>query len=495
MNELLHRRQATESILKDPAVARLRSALSEVGSPPLYLVGGALRDVSLGLETMDFDFAVPGGAEGLARRIADLMGARCFMLDEDWGVSRLIWSPPGDEEKIIRLDFAPLRGTTIHEDLWQRDFTCNAMAMRFGRDTVGETSAWEDPTGGMRDLRAGRIRMVRPAALREDPLRLLRAFRLACTLDFQIERGTCLAIHAARAGLKTVASERIWDELFKIFSSLQSLGSLLQMDEAGVLTTVLPELEGLKGLRQGKFHHLDTWNHTVEAYRILEEGCRSGFGRLAPWDRELKAWLEAQDEGLTLLKVAVLFHDIGKPATYSVDARGEPHFYGHASKGADTVSEIMKRLRTSRRDGERVKKWVRYHMGPVHMMRSMETGHLTERAKIRFLQRLGGDAPGMLLLSVSDFLATGGPCATGNRRRGFLELMDSLLELTFRRDAASMAGKSLVTGRDLMEALEIPPGPTVGRLLRLLEEARVEGRIGNRSEAIRLARFLLENLS
>jgi hypothetical protein len=152
----------------------------------------------------------------------------------------------------------------------------------------------------------------------------------------------------------------------------------------------------------------------------------------------------------------------------------------------------MRRLRTSRQEEERTRKWVRYHMGPVHMMRAMEAGHLTERAKIRFLRRLGIDAPGMILVTLADFLATGGPCATGDRHEAFRLLLHSLLELYFRRDAASIGGKNLVTGNDLIHALGIAPGPDVGRLLRLLEEARVEGKISDRAEAIRLAESLLE---
>jgi putative nucleotidyltransferase with HDIG domain len=366
------------------------------------------------------------------------------------------------------------------------------MAMRIGPDGDAATSAWEDPTGGMRDLRTRLIRMVHPARLREDPLRLIRAFRLACALEFQIERLTFDAIHAARDGILSVAPERTREELFKIFACPDSLAWILQMDETGLLTTVFPEIQGLKGLRQGKFHHLDAWNHTLEAYRILEEGCRTDLAQMAPWNRELNAWLGERDDVLPLLKVAVLFHDIGKPGTYTIDAEGEPHFYGHAVSGADIVADTMRRLRTSRHEEERVRKWVRYHMGPVHMMRAMETDRLTERARIRFLRRLGEDVPGMLLVSLADFLATGGPSATGERQEAFFRLLDSFLNLYFRRDAASIGGRNLVTGKDLTDALGISPGPEVGRLLRLIEEARVEGKVSNRTEALRLAASLMK---
>jgi poly(A) polymerase len=128
------------------------------------------------------------------------------------------------------------------------------------------------------------------------------------------------------------------------------------------------------------------------------------------------------------------------------------------------------------------------------MLRAMEKDHLTERAKIRFLRRLGSDAPGILVLALADFLATAIGSGTWDRDTTFHRLLDSLLELYFKRDAASVANKHLVTGKDLIDTLGIPPGPMVGRLLRLLEEARVEGKITNRSEALRLARSLLEEL-
>jgi hypothetical protein len=128
------------------------------------------------------------------------------------------------------------------------------------------------------------------------------------------------------------------------------------------------------------------------------------------------------------------------------------------------------------------------------MMRAMETDSLTQKAKVRFLRRLGGDAPGVLLLSLADFLATGGPGAITDREKAFYQLLDSLLELYFARDAASIGGRSLMTGKDLIDDLGIPPGPLVGRLLRLLEEARVEGKIQNRDEALRLARSLFEEM-
>ena len=454
-----------------------------------------MRDAWLGREIRDFDFVLPGDARVDAGELAGILDARYVLLDDDWGVARLVWSPTGVKEKIIWLDFASMRGVSIQEDLWQRDFTCNAMAMPIGPDREAEASTWEDPTEGLKDLRAGWIRMVHPARLREDPLRLIRAFRLACYLEFQVEDLTLETIREERDGISSVAAERIWDELFKIFGCPRSLPWILQMDETGLFASLFPELQGLKGLEQGRFHHLDGWDHTLEAYRMVEEICLKGFEPMLPWDTDLKEWVQRGKNPCPLLKMAILFHDAGKPDTLTVGSEGEPHFYGHAGSGEKIVSAAMRRLRSSRHDEERVRKWVRYHMGPVHMLRAMEKDHLTERAKIRFLRRLGSDAPGILVLALADFLATAIPSGTSDRDTTFHRLLDSLLELYFKRDAASVANRHLVTGKDLIDTLGIPRGPMVGRLLRLLEEARVEGKITNRSEALRLARSLLEELS
>ena len=486
--------QVRNRIMENPVLNRIRSALSDETFPPLYLVGGALRDGWLGREIRDFDFVVAGDARTTASRLAVLLDARYVLLDEDWGVARLIWSAPGRKEDPVWLDFVSMRGESLQEDLRQRDFTCNAMGVRIGEKDEPDAGWLEDPTGGLRDLRKRLIRMVHPQRLREDPLRLLRALRLACTLGFQIEGLTLKAIGSQSQGILSVAPERVRDELFKLLACPESLAWIVRMEETGLLTTILPEMEGLKGLEQGKFHHLDAWNHTLEAYRILEEGCREGFEPMLAYEGDFRTWCGAQREVLPLVKAALLLHDTGKPLTATFDEAREPHFYGHAGKGAEISAAAMRRLRASRNDEEKVRKWVRYHMGPLHMMRAMQTDHLTERAKIRFLRRLGSDAPGIFLLSIADFLASAGPSATSERNELFCSLLNSLLELYFRRDAASIRGNRLVTGRELIDALGIPPGPTVGRLLRRLEEARVEGKVSDRAEALRLAGSLLDEM-
>ncbi len=491
-------KRVLKDILHDPAIQHIQAALSSETTPSLYLVGGALRDSWLKRPVMDFDFVVPGQIQPAVRRLAQRLSAHYVVLDEEWEVIRLIWQPPGGGPKPINLDFTPMRGNNIQEDLWQRDFTCNAMAFAIDKGSGQGPLEWADPTGGIQDMGQGIVRMVHPDRLCEDPLRLLRAFRMACSLQFEIEPSTFKIIQTESERVLSAAPERIRDEIFKMFTYSHSYPYLQKMDDSGLLTVIFPELKNLKGLKQGGFHHLDAWGHTLETYRILEQGFSIGFIQPAAWQEFQDEWqkelIRQTDDFQYLIKIAALLHDIGKPATYSIDTEDKVHFYGHARLGAELAGDILNRLRTSRNEQEKVKKWVQYHMGPIHLQQSMEKGSLTEKAKIRFLRRLGHETLAMLLLSWADNQASTGLLLTENKRKDLYLILDSLFNLYWNKDAASLHTQPYVTGRDIMEELGLPAGPLIGRLLRLLEEARIQDQIRSRSEALSLAKSLLEKL-
>ncbi len=458
---------------------RLVVSLADASWPTLHLVGGALRDAWLDRPLEDFDFVVEGDAVGTAKRLAQHLQARALLLHEDWDVVRLVYRPPEHPGSLFHLDFAPVRGGGILEDLRLRDFTFNAMALRL-HPLIPERMEWVDPAGGLEDLEARRVRAVRPEAFDHDPLRLLRAFRMASTLGCRIDPGTLQAIRARAEGILRSAPERIRDELFKILSSGSAVEGLRAIEEVGLLTRIIPELAGLKGMKQGGHHHLDGWDHTLETCRLVE----IGFTR----DPE-ETGLEASDRPTLLM--AALLHDVGKPATRSLDEAGRVHFYGHAATGRKIASRVMGRLRTSRRDRERVETWVRHHMAPLHLAKAATRGIQGEKAAIRLLRRLGTAAPGLFLLAEADFCASKGPRRTPEDERAFHAEMEILRDLYFRRDAAGLRSSPLLSGKDLIESFDISPGPIVGRLLRLVEEARVEGRVSDRQEALRYARALL----
>ncbi len=485
-----------KDILHNKAIQHIQANLSNDLSQRLYLVGGALRDVWLKRPVMDFDFIVSGEIQPFVRSIAQKISAHYVLLDEEWEVVRLIWPDAAGGQGPVILDFSPMRGNNVQEDLWQRDFTCNAMALSIAKGTGQGEPELLDPTGGLQDIKAGIVRMVHRDRFREDPLRLLRAFRMASSLQFEIESLTYKTIRIEKERVLSAASERIRDEFFKILENSKSFPYLQEMDACGILGVLFPELERLKGLKQGPFHHLDAWGHTLETYRVLEQGFSNGFILPDTWQEDPYEWqkeLTKQPGNIQyLIKMAALFHDIGKPDSYSIDREDKIHFYGHARMGADLAADILKRLRASRNEQEKVKKWVQYHLGPIHLQQAMEKGNLTEKAKIRFIRRLGQDTLAMLLISWADNQATSGKLSTLEKSRNFYKILDSLFNLYWNKDAASLQTQPLVSGREIMEELELPSGPLIGRLLRLIEEARIQDRVGNRAEALCLAEALIK---
>ena len=200
---------------------------------PLFLVGGALRDHLAGRPVADFDFALAASGEALPWIFARRIGGSCFWLDQGRGQCRIVLKHGPD---ILTFDFAPLCGASIEEDLASRDFTVNAMAVDFST-----TDLLIDPLSGLSDLHSRTLRSCSPSAFTADPLRLLRAFRLAAALGFEIEAQTRSVI-GDHAGLITlVAPERIRDELFKILNGPDAEYSFTELQAAGLLSPLFPK--------------------------------------------------------------------------------------------------------------------------------------------------------------------------------------------------------------------------------------------------------------
>ena len=191
------------------AIPPLSTALLPLpGAADLYLVGGALRNALLGLPVSDFDFASPVDPTALARRFASNCGGRWFCLDVARCQSRVVWAGKGIGP--LTFDFAPFRATDLEGDLRARDFTVNALALSLRTRTL------HDPLGGGDDLARALLRACSPQAFTDDPLRILRAARLAVGLGFRIAAATQEQAATAAGGLGEVAAERRGDELVRI---------------------------------------------------------------------------------------------------------------------------------------------------------------------------------------------------------------------------------------------------------------------------------------
>lgn len=457
-----------------------------------WLVGGFVRDALLGRPTNDVDVAVETDGLRWARELADTLKGAFVPLDPDHDTGRVVIS---DEHGTTYVDVAAFRGPTLEDDLRARDFTVNALAADI---LTGEVV---DVTGGLADLNGFRIRMAYPFAFQEDPVRMLRAVRLAVTLSFWVEPETQARIRAEAGLLVRAAPERVLVELVKVLKG-DTLAALVLMDDLGLLPFVFPELAACRGMDQPPPHTLDVYAHTLEALAKLErlwpwssapdEQWASNFWRrpLGRYRQPLTRYLE---ERLTfafsrrmLLKLALLFHDVGKPGTRSVDERGRVHFYRHERLGADLAAERLRALRVPERAVRWVECVVRHHMRPFHLSRAGRRP--SRRALYRYFRDTGDAAPAIALHSVADHLAKGGAHAVEDLRR----VAHHIWEAYFRPDESLVNPRPLLDGHAL-QRLGIPPGPELGRLLERLKEAQAVGTVRTVEEAEQYVRQVWAN--
>lgn len=442
-----------------------------------WLVGGALRDRLLGRPTSDFDVAVRADPEPIAHALARATGAHAFALSEAFGAWRVVSRRDG-----WQVDLMPLGGETLEDDLAQRDFTVNALAVPL---RAGEPV---DPFGGLEDLRARRLRMVSPAAFERDPLRTLRLARLACELGFTAERETQAAAARSATGLRGTAAERVFAELRRILASDRALSGLDLMDATGATAVILPELAALRGVEQSRYHHLDVYEHTraVLAEAIALERDPETLG---PHGDEVAAHLaQPLADELTrgqALRFGALLHDVAKPLTRSVTTEGRVTFLGHDERGAEMASVLLERLRASERLCRHVAALTRHHLRLGFLVREAPLGR---RAIYRYLRACDPVQVDVTVLSVADRLATRGQGSERAIAR-HLDLARTLLDEAFAWQCDPP--RPPLRGDELAAAVGLRPGPQVGWLLRELEEARFAGEISSREEALVRARELL----
>jgi len=486
MPQQLHLPQAFRALLSELiAVLSLRRVKA-------YATGGFLRDALLGTAIHDLDISVTGDPLKLAPELAETFNGHFFILDAERPLVRVLL-PAHD----LHLDLMPLTGS-IEDDLLTRDYTIDAMAAPLLE--VAATSVVPiDPTGGLPDLEDRTVRLVSEDALRHDPLRLLRGVRLAALLDFRIEPQTAEMIRSHAGLLDIIAAERQRDELVQVLRTPRAAFGLRLMDELGLLDRVLPEIAITRGVEQPKEHQWDVFGHSLAAVEALDWLFARDEPPDEPWTslwRELWTRLEwwtgareflegeyvANTHRCSLIKLAGLLHDIGKPQTKSFEASGRMRFFGHADAGADIATQAMQRLRFSTRETELVSAMIDAHLRPVQLG---QQGAPTRKAVYRFFRDTREAGIDTLFLSLADHLATVGPRVNRDEFRRHVALIDYMLRQRFQVPEVVSPTK-LVDGDDLMAELGLPEGARLGELLELVREAQAAGEVTTRSEALAL---------
>jgi poly(A) polymerase len=466
---------------------KINRALTAEGTPA-YIVGGFVRDSLLGRDNADIDIAVGADALETARKIAAALGGKYVPLDTENGVGRVV--VPGE---MYHLDFTTLRGD-IEDDLARRDFTVNAIALPLESSCGGAVDAacLVDPFSGREDLRRRILRVVNPSVFAADAVRLLRAVRIAAELGLCIESLTETRIRLRHRLITTVPAERVREELLRLLALPGAGQRLFYLDELGLLTALVPELEPARGVTQPSLHVWDVFTHSIRTVAALEFLLRestwdyAGRETLAPvpWSARLEEHFAAEIGGgstrKALLKLAALLHDIAKPGTKTTGADGRTRFLGHPQEGADAAAAVMARLRFSNREIQYVELLVKYHLRPTQMS---QEGLPSRRALYRFFRDTAGAGIDLLFLSMADHLAARGATLDPRQWQGHTALTGHALDYHFA-EAASAPPPPLVDGHDIMQAFGLGPGPRLGELLEAVREARAAGEITGRTEAL-----------
>jgi poly(A) polymerase len=483
---------------------QLRDLLATVhrALPDAYLVGGGVRDLLRGRQPSDLDFISTADLHGSAEALAAELGGHIFPLDAGRGQYRVVL----EDGPVTSIDLSPYAGD-LQADLRRRDFTVDAMAALVEADgTLGELI---DPLDGASDLEAQMLRMVSEHALTDDPLRLLRAVRLATEMEFIIEPATADAIGAHAGELHVAAPERQREELTRLLATPHSAAGVRLMDELGLLAQLLPELMPAHGVEQpGDAHYYDVFDHSIETLATLDALLApddAPLSRDRTWMRDdflhalspfgIEAYLSAEAGGghsrAVLLKLAGLLHDVSKPETKALAADGRTRFLGHPELGANKAAKICERLRFGNKETRFVSLLVEEHLRPTQLSNS---GPPSERALYRFFRDLGDAAPALLTLTLADGAAAAGPRLT---REGWRRRVAYMAYLLDRGQTHAVAAKQprLLTGDDLIEILGMTPGPELGRVLSAVEEAIGAGEVVSRQAALAYARQLSEAAS
>jgi len=411
-----------------------------------YIVGGSVRDILMNKSTNDWDFTTDAKPEDILKIFPNSFYDNCFgtvgiKIYETGLIDKKF--PKGDPEpKVIEVyeittfrsehGYSDFRhpdkitwGTTLEEDLSRRDFTINAIAY--------DGNSFIDPYNGKNDIENKLIKTVGNAddRIREDALRMMRAIRIAAQLGFMIDEDTQKAISENAVLIEKIAVERTMTEIIKLMSSDYPADGILIMKNTGILKLVLPELDICFDTPQKspKRHHVyDVGTHSVMALK----NCPS------------------KDP---IVRLATLLHDIGKPPTFYLGSDGVITFHNHEVVGTRMCKKISQRLRLSNKQTEKLLTLVRWHQFSVDERQ-------TDSAIRRIIRRVGKEnLNDMLDLRVGDRLG-GGARETSWRLELFKKRLDDVQKQPF-------SIKDLqINGVDVMNELDIKPGPKVGQILK-----------------------------
>jgi len=456
------------------------------GDREIWLVGGALRDHFLGRAQPDLDFVVDREAARLAQQISVDLRAAYYSLDDERDAARVVLP-----DQAGTLDFVRRSGATIETDLGERDFTINALALPLEGD-----ERLIDPLGGLQDLKDRRLRPCAADAVSRDPVRALRAVRLAVQLALHMEPDTVLQVRAAAERLAAAPAERVRDEFMKMLDPAAAGSAIRLMDHLGLLIAVCPDLDQVPGSQpDSRLQSLTTLERLMELLELFGLGGNRGASRnlamaevtlqLGRYRSGLAGHLQRRIRGgrqaVQLLDFAALYT--------RAEAAGQAGS-ATASGAAELAHRRGLELRLSRPEAGRIRTIVLNHWRPAELAHS---GALTDGEIYRFFRATGEAGLEVVLLYLGASLARLGSAPPPGEWKSRIGIARTLLGAWFERREQVVRPRKLIAGDELASALGLQAGRLLGDLLEAIREAQAEGRVQDRDSAIQLARRLLES--
>lgn len=447
----------------DRPIFRLVGEVAAERGVRAFVIGGYVRDCLLGRPCNDIDIVVEGSGIEFARAVGTRSG-RNVSYFPNFGTAMLHFQ--GDEIEFVgarkesyrRESRKPIvENGTLEDDQLRRDFTINALALSLQPENFGEMV---DPFGGVRDLAEGIIRtpLDPDTTYSDDPLRMLRAIRFAAKLStpdftFRIVPESMESMRRMSERLSILSVERISEELNKMLAAPRPSMAFELMDEAGLLTRILPEVAALKGVEtvDGRGHK-DNFQHSLA---VLDN-------------------VAAVSDSIPL-RWAALLHDIGKAATKRYDAKLGWTFHGHDVVGSKMVPPVFDRLRLPLDEMKFVRKMVWLHLRPIALV----DGDVTDSAVRRLLFDAGDDIDALMTLCGAD-ITSKNPAKVARIKSNF-ELVKRKLADVEEKDRIRNF-KNPITGEYVMKVYGIEPCREIGLLKDAVKDAILDGEIGNNFE-------------
>ncbi len=440
------KKQNMENVLRQIKPLAKIKEYAKKANKKVYLVGGMLRDLLLGITINDIDIAISGNGKEFARALG-----KSFRLKEGLNEFRVV-------DDNMNIDILGLGSTEILEDLERRDFTINAMAYNL------LDKRFIDPFNGVKDLEKGIIRAMGRKNIVEDSCRILRGLRFRAIFGFKIEEKTADLFVEYVNKLSSIAPERVRLELISIFEAANS--HLAVIPE--VFDVIFPGFLKMKEIKGGKITE-DLMAHSILTLEKMDSLSRD----LRVFGAHKKRVEAYYAENKAKLKLAALLHDIKKPETKEV-TENTVHFYGHDKMGSDWFGKIGRKLKFSSKERDYIMSIIKHHMR-IHLLANQE--EITERAKRKLCFELGNDVMGLALFSLADQIAT-----IGTEDSHLLEVCNQIISYYF--SMKNEVEKPLLKGRDLIQHFNLAPGPIFGDILGKVQMAYEEGEITTKEEAL-----------